>query len=596
MNQILTDKEEIPHHEFILYKIAPFNLNGHKYKITITIQNQNNSGSIIISMPTWIPGSYLIRDFSRNIENIFAYSEGEKINLEKKDNHTWILDNKNSEISIEYIVYAYDDSVRGSYLDSNRAFFNGSSVFLYVENLEKLPCLLKVDLPQLCKEKNWEVHTSLIKKNGNSDEHLYIAESYDSLIDHPVEIGNLDHCEFTSYGTIHKLIFSGLTVKIDIKRICRDIKKICEAQINFFDPISNKSPFNDSNNLFTFFINIGSISYGGIEHRSSAVISIKWDYLPITGIDEAPTEYCDFLSLISHEYFHSWLVKRIKPASFIQYDLKKPTLTTLLWLFEGFTSYYDHLFLLRTNLIDEKTYIKTLENKINNLMQYPGRYKQSLADSSFDTWIKYYKQNENSINSIVSYYTKGSIVAFGLDTYIRIETKEQYSLDDIMRLLWKEYGENFYKHKPKGMFENDIVDIVKRLTGVNIDKFIVDYVYGTTDMPINNWLNYHGFQMECINSIHPSLGIKTNDENNTIIVTNIIEAGSAYEAGIYSGDVLIAINNIKINSNQCIESALKRCKLGEVIHITFFRHNELKCLPVSLKKLETKYKIKKIMV
>ncbi|WP_225968700.1 M61 family metallopeptidase [Candidatus Kinetoplastidibacterium crithidiae] len=591
----MTKDRKLPDN-FVLYNIEIFDLYGHRYKVTINLNDTKNKQ--IVYIPRWIPGSYVIRDFSSNIEQIKAFSQKKPLAITKLDNSTWIIDECQDHVQIEYIVYAYDDSARGAYLDANRAFFNGTSVFLCIDNLEHLPCIVNINLANQCKEKQWQIYTSLpkindIKNQTNENQYnTYIANSYDTLIDSPVEIGTPTTCEFLSFGTIHKIVFSGPLSKIDTKKISRDIKKICEEQISFFDPTTKTPPFIDNGNIFIFIINLNDNYFGGIEHRSSTVISTKRKFLPTTNIAKQPKEYSEFLSLISHEYFHSWLIKRIKPASFIKYDLKKPTLTNLLWIFEGFTSYYEDIFLLRCKLINKNYYLNTLAEKINRTINYPGKYKQTLEESSFDAWIKFYKQNENSINSTVNYYEKGSLIAFGIDTEIRKQSENKYSLDDLMRFLWQKYGKDFYIDKQKGMSNDDIVKDTKESTGVDISYIINKYVKDTDDIPIDQWLNYYGLRLECINKLQPVLQINTFDQEGKVIVKNVIDNGPSYNAGISSGDILIAINNIRLDSTQDLIDIVKLNKIGDEILVHLFHLNELISVTVRLETADKIYKIK----
>ncbi|WBF65602.1 MAG: M61 family metallopeptidase [Candidatus Kinetoplastibacterium crithidii] len=592
---LMIKNEKLPDN-FVLYNIEIFDLYGHRYKVTINLDNTNNKQ--IVYIPTWIPGSYVIRDFSSNIEQIKAYSQKKSIQITKLDNSTWIIDECQDPVQIEYIVYAYDDSVRGAYLDINRAFFNGTSVFLCIDNLENLPCIINIQLTTQCKEKKWQIYTSLqeinsIKEQNNDNEYnTYIANSYDALIDSPVEIGTPTICEFLSFGTIHKIVFSGFSSKIDKNRISTDIKKICDEQISFFDPYTKIPPFIDNGNIFIFIININDKHFGGIEHRSSTVISTKRKFLPTENIKKQPKEYSEFLSLISHEYFHSWLIKRIKPASFIKYDLRKPTLTNLLWIFEGFTSYYEYIFLLRCKLINQNYYLNILSERINKTINYPGKYKQTLEESSFDAWIKFYKQNENSINSTVNYYEKGSLIAFGIDTEIRKQSENKYSLDDLMRFLWQKYGKYFYITIQKGLSNDDFVKDTKEATGIDISYIINKYVKDIDDIPIAQWLDYYGLKLECINKLQPTLQMNTFDKDGKVIVKNVIDNGAAYSAGISSGDILIAINNLRLDSTQDLIDIVKLHKIGDEILVHLFHLNELTSVTVRLSTTDKLYRIK----
>ena len=436
-----------------------------------------------LSLPAWIPGSYLIRDFSRQIESLAAYSGARRVAVNKLDNHTWQAAPCDGPLRVEYEVYAWDLSVRGAHLDETHGFFNGTSVFLRVHGQEQLPCL--VDLAPPRGIEGWTVHTSLPEARGlpgAARRHgfgLYRAPDYDALIDHPVEMGTPQVVSFTAHGAEHELVFTGVAPKLDLARIADDVRRICETQIAFFEPRTRRAPFLDSADRYVFMTMVTNDGYGGLEHRASTALMTARKDLPVLGQQGQGEGYRGFLGLVSHEYFHTWNVKRIKPAAFAPYDLSQPDLTRLLWVFEGFTSYYDDLLLLRSGAITQADYLRLLAKTITGVARTPGRLKQSVAESSFDAWTRYYKQDENSPNALVSYYTKGSLVALGLDLLIRQETAGARSLDDVMRLLWQRHGRDFYQGRPQGLAEDGLPALIREATGVDARRFIARHAYGT---------------------------------------------------------------------------------------------------------------------
>src|SRR5690606_22666560 len=361
------------------------------------------------------------------------------VSYTKSDNHTWQIAPCTGPLQVDYVVYAWDLSVRGAHLDETHGFFNGTSVFLRVEGQEHEPCLLELAPPRGIV--GWKVYTSLPEARGYrgaARRHgfgLYRAPDYDALLDHPVEMGTPQVARFTAHGAEHELVFTGVVPNLDLARITEDTRRICEAQIAFFEPRAKRAPFLDSSDRYVFMTMVVGDGYGGLEHRASTALMASRRDLPVVGQSGQSDGYRTFLGLVSHEYFHTWNVKRIKPAAFAPYDLQQPDLTRLLWVFEGFTSYYDDLMLLRANTIDMPEYLRLLGKTITGVARAPGRHKQSVAESSFDTWTRFYKQDENSPNALVSYYTKGALVALGLDLLIRRDSAGTHSLDDVMRLL-----------------------------------------------------------------------------------------------------------------------------------------------------------------
>lgn len=580
----------------ILYRITPIDLAGHLFAVEIHLQHPDPQGQII-SLPTWIPGSYLVRDFSRHIQQLKAYSGKKLLSLHKLDNHSWRIQASNKAITISYLVYAWDLSVRAAHLDETHGFFNGTSVFLKVHGQEHLPCYL--DIKAAPNKPSWKVYTSLLEatgKRGAAKRHgfgLYQAPNYDALIDHPVEMGTPTFISFDVCGATHEMVFTGLIPNLDIKRIARDTAKICEYQIKLFEPKTHKAPFLDSSNRYVFMTMVTGSDYGGLEHRASTALIASRADMPIIGQEEISDGYIQFLGLISHEYFHTWNVKRIKPQAFVPYDLTKASPTSLLWIFEGFTSYYDDQVLLRTGLITEEKYLTLIQNTLNHVCNNVGRLKQSIADSSFDAWTKYYKQDENSLNAIVSYYTKGALVALGLDLLIQNTTADKKSLDDVMRLLWKKFGRDFYtKNSRKGLREDQVVPLIQEATGIDTTEFVARYALDTEDVPLAKLWAKQGISLITQTSTEASLNIKTTTVNGCCQISHIHENGAAHQGGLSAGDILVAIDNIRVDSKN-LETLLHRYRINDKVKIHIFRRDELRCFNIKLLPKETKFILKR---
>lgn len=570
----------------ILYRLQPFDPAGHRYRVTLTVAHPAPEGQKL-TLPAWIPGSYLIRDFSRQIETLSAKSQGRSLAVHKLDNHTWQAAPCDGPLDVEYTIYAWDLSVRGAHVDETHAFFNGTSVFLRVDGQEHEPCLLDLVAPPGLE--HWKVYTALPEARGvrgAARRHgfgLYLAPDYDALIDHPVEMGTPRVASFTAHGATHELVFTGVIPRLDLQRIANDVRAICETQIAFFEPRSKRAPFLDSTDRYVFMTMVTGDSYGGLEHRASTALMASRKDLPVIGQQGQGEGYRTFLGLVSHEYFHTWNVKRIKPAAFAPYSLSQPNLTRLLWIFEGFTSYYDDLLLLRSGAITRADYLRMLGKTITGVVRTPGRRKQSAAESSFDTWTRYYKQDENSPNALISYYTKGALVALGLDLTIRRDSAGRHSLDDVMRLMWQRYGRDFYQGKPHGLGEEDFPALVREATGVDVRRFVARHAYGTADVPLDELLTAAGVKVQWKPaSPIPSMDVRVRKQGDGLALATVLDGGAAHKAGLSAGDVLVAVDGLRVDAPAGLDVLLSQYRSGERVSVHVFRRDELRVFTVRL--------------
>ncbi|MGZ3241308.1 MAG: M61 family metallopeptidase [Burkholderiaceae bacterium] len=568
----------------INYTILPKDLPGHLFEITLTVKVPDPEGQIF-SLPAWIPGSYMIREFARNIVQISAESKGKKIALKKLDKHTWQAAPCDGALTLRYEVYAWDLSVRAAHLDQTHGFFNGSSVFLSVHGQENVAHIVDIQAPTLPEDSDskikWRVATALpelkAKRYGFG---TYIAANYDELIDHPVEMGTFALATFKAHGVPHDIVITGNVPNLDMARLKTDLQKICETEIALFEPKTKRAPMD----RYVFMTMAVGDGYGGLEHRASTALICSRADLPIKGQKEMSDGYRTYLGLCSHEYFHTWNVKRIKPAVFAPYDLQAETYTSLLWLFEGFTSYYDDLILVRSGVIDETAYFKLLAKTINGVMRGSGRHKQSVAESSFDAWTKYYRQDENSPNAIVSYYSKGSLVALTLDLTIRAETKGKKSLDHVMRALWQRYGRDFYSGSENGFGVTDaeVESLFDEVTGLKLKRLLDLCVRGTGDLPLAKVLAPFGVTLEDKRKdAKPSLNVRTTRDGNDFKLASVYEGGAAHRAGLSAGDVLVALESLRVTPAN-LESLLARYRVGESVALHAFRRDELMTFVIKL--------------
>ena len=572
----------------LLYRLTPTDPAGHYFSVELTIDTPTPGGQVV-SLPAWIPGSYLIRDFSRHIVHIDARSGPYPVALQKISNHSWQCAPCDGPLQLCYTVYAWDLSVRGAHFDETHAFFNGTSVFLQAQGHDQRPCLLDLQPPP--HRTDWKVYTSLpeaparefanaAKRHGFG---LYLAPDYDALIDHPIEMGTPQVTRFSACGAEHELVFTGLAPGLDLERISQDVKKICETQIRFFEPETGHAPFLDSSDRYVFMTMITGDGYGGLEHRASTALMASRADLPVKAQTTAPDGYFTFLGLVSHEYFHTWNVKRIKPVAFVPYRLDQENHTRLLWVAEGFTSYYDDLMLLRSGVIDEKKYFSLLAKTIDTVTKSPGRLRQSVADSSFDAWTRFYKQDENAANALVSYYSKGALIALGLDLTLRAATQDSHSLDDVMQLLWVRYGRDFYQGKPAGIPEAAMAAIIHDATGVDVSDFLNRHVDGAEDIPLQQLLADAGITLAPAESTTiAGLDARTRVSQGRLELATVYNGGAAHKAGLSAADHLVAVNGLRVTDTKDLEQILRAYTAGDAVTVHVFRRDELRSFVVQL--------------
>jgi predicted metalloprotease with PDZ domain len=458
--------------EKIHYLIVPVSPEAHRFQVTVQVSDPDPAGQHLW-LPVWIPGSYLVREFARHVLSIAARDgQGKPVAVTKLDKHRWQCAPCEGPLSVTCEIYAWDLSVRAAHLDLTHAYFNGTSVFLAVEGREHEPCSVDIQPPAGDAFRHWRVATTLPR--AGAPEHgfgLYRAADHDELIDHPVECGTFDLVSFEAHGVRHDIAVTGRH-RGDLDRLARDFARACTAQIDLFGA---PPPFE----RYLFQVMVVGDGYGGLEHRASTSLLCSRDDLPQVGQAKTTDKYRTLLGLASHEYFHAWNVKRIKPAAFLPYDLSREGYTRQLWAFEGITSYYDDLALVRCGLVTRDEYLQMLGETVTRVLRGAGRLKQSVGESSFDTWIKFYRPDENTPNAVVSYYTKGSLVALALDLTLREATGGMRSLDDLMRRLWQEYGA-----RGIGVPEDRIPSLASEIAGRDLGAFFALAVDGTEDLPL----------------------------------------------------------------------------------------------------------------
>jgi len=509
----------------IHYRVELPEPRSHRYHVTLTIARP--AARQALSLPVWIPGSYLVREFSRNLVNLWAEQGGAPVALTQISKCEWrAACRRGQPLALRYEVVATDRSVRAAWLDAERGFFNATSLCLRVHGQEG--GAHDLELPRPAGHAGWQLATALaplkVARHGFG---RYRAAGYDELADAPVELGAFWSVRFSACGVAHRLVVSGAPPGFDGARLVRDVQRICEAAIRFWSPDA-EAPFAS----YLFLLNVVDEGHGGLEHRASTALICGRRDLPRTGEAKPPEGYTTLLGLFSHEYFHAWNVKRMRPRAFARYDYGQENYTGLLWFFEGFTSYYDDLLLRRAALIDHAAYLKLLARTVNQVAQTPGRHAQSVAQASFDAWIRYYRPDENTPNTTVSYYTKGALVALCLDLSLR--RAGRCTLDDVMRALWRNSGGG-------PIAEADIRRALRQCSGRGWDEELDAWVHGTGELPLAGLLAAHGVALKPEPAqMAQRLGLRVHESGGVHLKT-VLAGGAAERAGMMAGDEWLGV-------------------------------------------------------
>ncbi len=566
----------------IHYTVCFDRANAHIFEVKLNLNFALKAGQQFY-LPNWIPGSYMIRDFAKNVVTMDANSKGQVVSLEKTSKSCWQLSEDADCLEINYQVYAWDLSVRSAHLDNEHGFFNGTSLFIAIKGYESENHTVIINASKNAVDKNWQLATAMpVKEVDSQGFGKYTSQNYDELIDHPFEMGRLDTVSFDVYGVPHKMVFTEAPARVDWNRIAEDVKKICEAEVRFFG--DDKPPFEQ----YVFMTFVQKQGFGGLEHRASTALHCSYKDLPLIGenLEKMDENYRMFLSLCCHEYFHNWNIKRIKPARFIPMNMQQEVHTDLLWFFEGITSYYDELLLVRAGVVKPESYLEMLAQTLTKTMRSQGRFKQTVTESSFDAWTKFYKQDENAVNGIVSYYTKGALVAFCLDFEIRRLTSHKKSLDDLMKIIWNQHGKT-----NKGVGETQVQQLTKELVGQSMSSFFNKALYSTEDLDIQSIFELLGIEYQLLPQYLSKekggfikapkerkelayLGVTSKADALGAKVHSVTEGSCSSEAGLSNGDIIIAIDNVRITHSE-LEQVIAKIPLETEITISYFRRERL---------------------
>lgn len=541
----------------LFYRVAMSQPQSHLFEVTLRVKNWQ-SESLNLKMPVWTPGSYLVREYARHIQDLAAQdSEGKTLISSKVSKNYWQINTKDiQEIEVSYRVYANDLTVRTNHLDSTHGYFNGAALFFFVPGLEQQPLEVEIVVPQA----DWLVTTTMPKIEGRTN--TFIAQNFDLLVDTPVEVGTHKIYDFEVSKKPHSLaIWSEGNIKPE--QVIADTKKVIEVEAEIFGGL----PYD----RYLFLLHLSGSGYGGLEHKDSCTLNY-----PRFGFRDRE-KYERFIQLVAHEFFHLWNVKRIRPKALEEFDYEAENYTSSLWFCEGTTSHYDILIPLRAGIYNRKTYLKNISKDLTRYLKTIGRKVQPLGESSFDAWIKLYRRDAYSDNNQISYYLKGQFVSLLLDLLIRAKYKNKRSLDNVMQIMWQRYGQD-----EVGFQEAELRGIIAEVAEENLDDFFHRYIETTEELPFDKYLEPFGLYIKTTkDSDIPYLGIKVVSENNREMIKYVASESPAALGGIDADDQLLAIDGIKASAKS-LNERLKDYVSGDKIQVTVFHQDKLQTLSVSL--------------
>ncbi|WP_293938541.1 M61 family metallopeptidase [Sphingobacterium sp. UBA5996] len=544
----------------IHFEVSFPEVQAHYIEVKMSVTNLNQP-YVDLKMPVWSPGSYLIREYAKNVERFRSLDKtGNTITYQKISKNTWRIPTESlDQIEVVYAVYGFETSVRTNFFDSDHAFIVPTATFFYIDNRIDHPTTVSIDLKD-----TW---TSISTGLEQIEEHKFYAPNFDILYDSPIEAGNQDIWKFQAAGVEHECAMVG-GGSYDKARLTKDITRIVEEETRIWGSNPNKRYV-----IITHNYQSGG---GGLEHLNSTVLGASRNaYLN-------ETSYKNYLSLVAHEYFHLWNVKRLRPKALGPFNYDAENYTTGLWIMEGFTSYYDNLIIKRCGFYSEKEYLSLLANDFNIVLNRPGHAIQSAAASSFDTWIKYYRPDENSINSGISYYNKGAMLTALLDIKIIAATEGKLKLDDVIREAYEE----FFLKLDRGFEENEFKSLGERIAGTSLDD-IFDAAHQDGELDYNDYFNLVGYEIidTNVNNNTLTLGITTNKVDGLISVATVEKDSGAYEAGLNVRDELIAINNNRLDvKDKEIDFIVQHAKEGELLNFLVARDGLVREIPVQIRK------------
>lgn len=540
----------------IHYQVAMPQPQSHLFEVTLLVENWQEP-VLNLKMPVWTPGSYLVREYAKNLQDFAAEmtDKQQSLPVSKVTKNHWQIDTANaSKITIRYRVFANELSVRTNHLNASHGYFNGAALFLFIPGLEQQPIQIEI-----ITKPEWQVTTTLPLVAGKSN--TFEAKDFDTLVDSPFEIGSHQIYNFEVLGKPHQLAVWGQG-NLNHEQLIEDTQKIIEVEAKIFGGLPYQR--------YLFLLHLTSSSFGGLEHKDScSLIYSRFGF-------QAKEKYQRFMQLVAHEFFHLWNVKRIRPKALEKFDYEQENYTTSLWFSEGTTSYYDLQIPLRAGIYDNKTFLENLSKEITQLQLTPGRKVQPLGESSFDAWIKLYRRDANSNNSQISYYLKGEMVSFLLDLLIRSRHRNQRSFDDVMAMMWQSFGKEEIGFTPQ-----QLQAVIESVAETDLSDFFKRFVDGTDELPFDEYLEPFGLCLNTVEDAVPYLGLIVKSENNQEMIKFVDATSPAALAGVDAADELLAIDGLRVTADQ-LSNRLKDYQVGDTIKLSFFHQDELQTVSVTL--------------
>ncbi|CAN5287851.1 PDZ domain-containing protein [soil metagenome] len=531
---------------------------AHLIEVETTVSSSRSAAlpsPLVVFMAVWTPGSYLVREYARHVEGVAAGAHAVK----KTRKNAWQIDHGGApEVTVRYRVYANDLTVRTNHVDDAHLYLNGAPTFFAVEGHEDAPAEITLAVPE-----SFRVATALPRVPGKP--FTFAAKDFDTLVDSPIEVGDFREGTVTACGVPHRYaVWPPESITDDnFQKLLGATKAIVETEAALF---GGSLPFPD----YTFILHLSPRGRGGLEHRASTTL------LAPQGSFETRDGYLDLLSLVAHEYFHLWNVKRLRPAGLFPYRYDQENYTRLLWWFEGGTSYYDWRTLRLAKLCTETEYLDHLAHEIAYLDGTPGRLVHALEEASFDAWIKLYRPDENSPNSTISYYRKGELVNALLDVEIRVRTNGARSLDHVLALLWERHGSVELPVPEDGMQK-----IFEDAAGVPLEDLFATGSRGTTEIDAAGTLRKIGLAVERTVKDGAALGVRTRDSGGRVTVQAVLRGGAAHGAGVEAGDEIVAIGDRRLDGST-VDGITSKLAPGTTTTVLVARDGKLKSLPITL--------------
>ena len=522
---------------------------NHYFQVEMQVE-QVKQKTATVKLPVWAPGSYLVREFSRHLNQVKAYSlQGAALPLIKKTKNTWEIDLKGqTAFVLKYEVYAFELSVRTSFLDETHGFVSGPSMFMYLDGHKETGGELLVQPHASFKRISTGLTQKSDVKQGNNQ--TFTFENYDQLVDCPIEIGNQFEFDFEAAGVKHTVAMYG-EGNFDPERLKEDMAKIVEEETK----VIGVNP----NTRYVFIVHNVVGGDGGLEHCNSTVLSVdRWTY--------DGSNYINFLNLVAHEYFHLWNVKRIRPIELGPFNYDQEVYTNYLWVMEGFTSYYDELILRRCGYYTSEEMLKKIQIAVNYVESSVGARVQPVAHASFDAWIKAYRPNENSSNTTMTYYSRGMIIASVLDAMIIKQSNGKECLDHLMKDLY----ETYYVGKNRGFTDTEFKACLSKHTGQDMTAFFQKYIDGTEVIPYSMYFLPLGVEVSDVGGVKPVFGANVTEEGGKVIIKSIRANSSAEDAGLSVNDEIVACMNYRVDKPM-LDALMNGASVGDEFELTISR-------------------------